>query len=242
MLSIVRRGKIYHARFRVPVDLQKYFGKTEITRSLQTRLYRQAKSLVSLANGEIEGVCVLIRSGVLSDTQIKKMVKNLIDSRVSWFDRGRNREIVVEDPEDGDLQYDIDWYHDHLDGLTDTDYDETLKDREKFIADSRKMLARNRAKDHAGIAVQAQMMLRHIGVSIDKESPEYLKLCNEILKGIITAETVITEHMRGNYETPYDVELRNQKKSHTLQETITAFIDETSTGKRIVDPKIWTIV
>jgi hypothetical protein len=74
MLSIVKRSSVYYFRARIPSDVRKHFPFAEITRSLHTRLYRQAKSLARGKLGELEKVFMKIRSGLLTNDEIIKLV------------------------------------------------------------------------------------------------------------------------------------------------------------------------
>jgi len=86
MLSIVKRNAVYYFRIRVPVDMRKHFPSAEIVRSLHTGLYKQAKSLARGKLGELERVFMTIRSGVLTDDEITKLVEKYKREKLSKYE------------------------------------------------------------------------------------------------------------------------------------------------------------
>jgi integrase len=75
-------------------------------------------------------------------------------------------------------------------------------------------------KKYPFISDIADAYLERHNIKIDTSSVEYTKLCNEILKTNIRLDSIITEHLAGNYETEYDKEIRSRRKSKTFRELI----------------------
>ena len=74
MSALLKRNDVYYFRLRIPKDIRKFFPRPEIVKSTHTKKYTQAKGLVRGLLGKIEGLFMVIRSGVLTDVEINRIV------------------------------------------------------------------------------------------------------------------------------------------------------------------------
>ena len=59
MHHLERRKNVYYFRIWVPKDLQGYFGRREIRKSLRVRSAAEARHLVTIASGRFERIALL---------------------------------------------------------------------------------------------------------------------------------------------------------------------------------------
>jgi Domain of unknown function (DUF6538) len=70
----------YYFRSRVPSDLQGFFQCRMIKKALRTTDFKTATSSVKLLSNELYRVIKVIRSGILTDEQIKQLVREFFDN------------------------------------------------------------------------------------------------------------------------------------------------------------------
>lgn len=227
ILFLTKRNRTYYLRVRVPLDMVRHFGRGEIVKSLRTNSYKQATGLATRMLGKLQEAYTMARSGVLTDEQIAKIVDNIVQRNVSSFDVGRVRGTVYEGSDDWsrELQSELEQYHTTLDATVQTDsgYQSVLDARSARIARNRQLLGRNMAASDPAISSEARYHLQQMNVPADASGADYHKLCNEIAKAVILADSVVLEHLRGNFDTPYDIDQRSKPKSNRLSEVIEAF-------------------
>jgi len=213
LLSIVKRNSVYYFRLRVPADMRKHFPCNEIRCSLHTQLYRQAKSLARGKLGELERVFMTIRSGVLTDDEITKLVdkykrENLAKSD-EWID-------TVQANGSGDIKDArlllSEIYSDKMDELT------------NVLLNERGMETLTVHTAHSLLNEQGQD-----GVNIASYSPEFKSLCRAVaLANKEIYDTVIQRNDTGDSD--YDRQERSKPKSKTLKELIEEFHAEKERG------------
>lgn len=233
MLSIVKRSSIYYFRIRIPSDVRKHFPAAEIMKSLHTRLYRQAKVLARSKLGELEKVFMAIRSGVLTDEVIKKVVTKYLDTCVANFDRGRLTDFSSFDHDANGGYETFEGWHKYLSETfmsSDKMYDEWLRIQQALIDARKKHLGRGKATEEPDITYLAEDIIAQLKLDVPKDSQEFRTLCTELLKASIKADSISLEHLKGNFETDYDVELKQRKNSKTLKELIELYQKEKAEG------------
>ncbi|WP_085812555.1 DUF6538 domain-containing protein [Geoanaerobacter pelophilus] len=219
MFYLTKINKTYQFRLRIPSDLLPHFQQREIRRTLRTTRYREAKTLLHKFTAETERIFTLIRSNTLPDDVLQKIIDTYLNASITLFERQRNREPIVADPrrqrrvQDGD---------DLLSQVIESDegfdlYQEMI---DNDIAKSKRFLGRRKGQEVPQVVRAADMFIKKFNLNLGNDSPEYAKLCNELLKAKIKADTVNNEHLNGNYDTDYDVERRNRKQSKSLKELI----------------------
>jgi len=209
-------GNTYYFRLRIPKDVQTYFPTKELRRSLGTSKYKLAKSRVHQFSSNAERIFTMIRSGALSDDQIQRIVKQYLDASIFLHERQRNAEAIFEDKT---LQQKVNADNKFINDIIESDegFDLYTEMLQHDISTKQRQLGRKKAHELPEITRLADMFVRRHCLNVVPGSIEYVKLCNEILRANIQAENIKLEHLNGNYETPYDIEVRNRKKVHTLK-------------------------
>lgn len=180
---IMRRRESYFFRLRVPLDLRKHFyGKKEIRRTLNTKRYDVAKSSVRKCLYQTERLFMLLRSDMLNEEQIRKLVSGHLKQTLQ-----ESEDVRAEAPP-----------------LSPEDREEQLYLHEVFLDEAAQDLAEGR---HLKIANVADIVLSGAKLleDVPKDSPEYAKLCRELLKGIVeVALPTEIERLKGNYRNEFD--------------------------------------
>lgn len=88
---LVRRGKTYYSRLWVPVDLRELFGCRELVRSLHTTDRRTAKATAKVVEGEIETLFQVVRSGMLTGSQINSMIERHRERKLEGLSAARRQ-------------------------------------------------------------------------------------------------------------------------------------------------------
>src|SRR5665648_315982 len=77
---LLKRDGRYYFRIRVPLDLRRWFGpRGEIKISLKTNSYNDAKNLARVWIYRGERLFTQLRSAMLTDDQIKRLVADYLD-------------------------------------------------------------------------------------------------------------------------------------------------------------------
>lgn len=225
MFYLTRINKTYHFRLRIPHDLLPYFHQKEIRRTLGTTRYREAKSLLHHFTAETERLFTVIRSKTLTDDLLQQIIDNYLRITVTVFDRQRSQQPVFPDTHS---QQRLEWENQIISDCieTDTGFDMYVEMLDYSIAQRRKALGRMKGHELPEITRAAKVFIEHHGLSTQEGTTEYNRLCNELLKAKIKAESVKVEHLQGNYDTEYDIELRSRKASRTLKELIDLYETE----------------
>ena len=213
-MYITRRNDQYYLRVRIPSDVQKHFPCSEIKRSLHTDRYSHAKRLAAGYRGKLEEVFTLIRSG-LTDEMIARVVRQYLDASIGLHDKGINQEGTTPENEE--------WHNTFkrvVLSADDTIFDMYQKAMSIVVQDNKRQLGKGRASD-SYIEPFAQMFCEKLGLDETVvDTPEYKRLCKELFQADIKADSVILEHLQGNYETDYDKELRSRPVSALLSEVL----------------------
>lgn len=207
---------------RVPIDLRIHFMRSEIKRSLGTKCYCSAKSLVKKFIAESERVFTMIRSGALTDKMIQKIVSEYIELWISTFDKKRDNEIISSDPKE---QRRIEQENKLFNALIakDEGYESMLSTYDEGIKKDRVKLGRRKGHEDERIMECVDVALYNHDLKIAKDSTEYKSLCNKLLQGRIEAGIVIKEHLAGNYNTDYDIEIKTRQQYPSLKELISLY-------------------
>lgn len=89
MIHLHRRNRIYYLRLRLPKDLQKFFNKKEIKKSLRTCSLTAAKGICKILSGQMEQAFALMRSGMLTDSQTHQLAKRYLKESLDLSDEYR---------------------------------------------------------------------------------------------------------------------------------------------------------
>ena len=224
-LSKIRQT--YYFRLRIPQELVLYFGCREVKKSLHTKSYRYAKSLLVNYLSESERVFTMIRSGTLTDEMIKRLAFEYLDYSYTRHEKKVSGELERENPEEEDRYRERrEKYFKKIDTPEDEEkYVEYLQGKSKRLQNKY-----NKRLGHTDKFIQYYVgkYLEKHNLEVDKNSPEYVKICNEFLLSDKRFIETIREHLLGNYETSYDIEKRNKTNNLTLQELIDLYEKERS--------------
>ncbi|MBJ6752702.1 tyrosine-type recombinase/integrase [Geomonas anaerohicana] len=76
------RGKTWHYRRRVPVELREYFdGLHEFTKSCKSTKQGEARTIRAYYDSEIERICLALRINILTPDEARKKVDDLLNTR-----------------------------------------------------------------------------------------------------------------------------------------------------------------
>ena len=167
----------------------------------------------------------MIRSKTLTDDLLQQIIDHYLRLTVTVFDRQRSRQPIFPGM---DIQQRLDWEDQIISDCieTDTGFDMYVETQEYSIEKHRKALGRMKGHELPEITRAADFYIKHHGLPTQEGTTEYTHLCNEMLKAKIKAESVKVEHLKGNYDTDYDVEMKSRKASLTLKEMITLYETE----------------
>lgn len=171
----------YYFRRRIPEDLSDYFLFREIKKNFKPSFKSYAKISVILIAVETERVFTLIRSRMLTDSQIKGLIKQFIDETLKNCEN--NRACGYGLPED-------------MDAL-----DDAIAVYEAQLSEFREALSFNQTKPVEYLVTH--LIERH-SLAVEKQSEDYVKLSREVLKSVIEVMQIEKERLKGNYENPYD--------------------------------------
>jgi hypothetical protein len=103
MNYLVKRNGIYYFRTWIPEDLKLYIRRREICKSLRTKSYQLATSYAKALIYNLETVFMQIRSGMLTDDQIQKVIKDHLTRTLKGFEAVRNMGVLTYAPKGGKL-------------------------------------------------------------------------------------------------------------------------------------------
>ena len=90
MAYLLKRNDVYYLRVKIPSDLSRWFpDKREIRKSLRTKDRRQAKVCFSGHLGRTERTFALMRAGIMTDSEIKKLAADYLRETLERSDRER---------------------------------------------------------------------------------------------------------------------------------------------------------
>jgi integrase len=196
-----RIGLTYYFRVRIPADLLAYFPLKEIRKSLKTKHKAHAKSLAKKLSFKTDRVFSLIRSAMLTDSEIRKLVDDHIHKTLADCEEMRaTGSSVPKNPDD-------------LEDLIDT--------HALLLSDMGEDLMFNNLK---AVEHTASWLIEDNSLPIEKGSDDYKKFCRELLKAATEIQIIEIERMKGNYNNDYD------KGRRSLSPTVTASDATTQTG------------
>ncbi len=220
---ICKIGSRYYYRVRIPKDLLRFFPVCELKKSLKTTSRKSAKALVKVYGFHVERLFTLVRSGMLTGEQVKKLISEYLhDSLKADEDFRITHETPSGVPQVEKLQ---------------RAYQAVIAERKAELA----------ANDLKAIEPQADTLLHNSGIELDKGSAEYKKLCRELLKAEIAYFTVGLERYKGNYQNEYDTRFNSlfpeqapvnssglpAETGKTLTEAITLYMAEKQLGNKL---------
>lgn len=199
--------------------MKEFFKCRELKRSLRTESYAQAKSLVKNYIAESERIFTMIRSGVLTEEMIQKIVSHYKNMWITRYDKWRDNEIIFSDPAEQNRSEKENRLFNAI-IRKDEEYESMLSLYDQDIKEDRTKLGRRKGHEDQNIVECIDVVLEKLELQVDKDSNEYKTLCNKLLQARIEAGTVIREHLAGNYDTDYDIQQKSKKNVLTFKQLI----------------------
>ncbi|RLB64074.1 MAG: hypothetical protein DRG80_00005, partial [Deltaproteobacteria bacterium] len=91
---LIKRGRTYYFRLRIPNDLLNYFPVSEVRKSLKTSNLPAAKILYSTWEDKFQKSFALLRSGFTTDEQVEGILGELLPS--STVSRSKSNQSLSE--------------------------------------------------------------------------------------------------------------------------------------------------
>jgi len=187
MTYLVKRDHVYYLRFRIPNDLLKVFGGTRtILRSLRTSREKQAQQRFGILSERTEKVVSILRSGMLSDEEAKRMVALYIAEGLKQFSEWRFEE--TPEPE--------------LKAWSDL----SVRTMERLQDALQQDLIASQYTRFDGI-LKSFLSDNHLNVA--KDTPEYRRLARRLLMGFADFLRIEIERHKGNFSNEFDSVLKN---------------------------------
>lgn len=184
---LVRNKHSYCFRVRIPVDLQPWFGKTELRYSLKTGYLGQAKSRARLLAGIYQDCKSRIRQvesmTALTDDLIRRIVTTIARSMLNVFDEIRlnswtdNQQVKAHNLNMWDSFHEL-FDRVSMTGLQSMDYSFGEKVADQF--------------------------LQYNEIEVDKDTRQFKKLCLDILVGIQKVNKIAGQWKECDFSTDVD--------------------------------------
>ena len=100
---LIKRNDTYYFRLRIPHDIEPYFSRKEIWKSLNTKSYSSAKTSISKLLYHTERLFLHVRSGMYTESEIKQLVKDYPNLYLSRSESLRSSGIVRYESEEQKL-------------------------------------------------------------------------------------------------------------------------------------------
>lgn len=227
---------VWYYRQGIPRDLIKYFTRSEIKKSLRTRVYSSAKTLVKPLLHKTERVFTLLRSGMLDDNQRKQIIAEYINDMLGEMEKHRNKNSTLmeffESKFHGEGRFNV---NEHnllmLEKLFDNKSYENIKEVisyfKNIISSIDNSLITNNIDDWTRHKVKRLVNDNSLQIELPSElyfnpnEPDYnktppsdfLTLCREMLKADKKIYSIEIERLKGNYDNEYDRFLASQFES-----------------------------
>ena len=190
MISLFKRGCFYYVRTWVPDDLKCYIEKREIWTSLRTTSHNQAKSLSKTVQYKIETIFTQIRSGMLTEAQIKLIIKEHLTNTLKGSESIRSKGVLTALPKGTETIPPL------------SEWRDTAKSTFQQVIDKTNNELFN--NDFSAVKAYVNLALERNGIAYAEGSPEYMKLCREYLKAEIAISKIELERLDGNYDNDFD--------------------------------------
>ena len=227
-VHLYRKNETYYFRCRFPADLKQWFDRDELKRSLRTKSLTAARRMVKLLSGRTEELFFMMRSGMLTNSQIKQLVDDYIKFALNKSDTDR-------------LEHGV---------QTETiETDEGPVEMSQRVQISETDTIRSELVDNAFdyVAKRLDEFLSETQINIDKDSTQYLQVCRDIaLAHVNVIHQIDCQRDMGDFSDPYyltgsnnlqtqqpvtpteatQVQPQTTKPKHLLAAVITRFIED----------------
>jgi len=184
--NLYQVGSVWYFRLWIPQDLKPYFNRQEIKRTLRTKSLTIAKQLLKLYSAKTEKVFTMIRTGMLTNTQIKELIEDYITYRLEKNDERRQEygvETCTVQTDSGPVE------------VGTREYDAVEFDYIRSELES---------EQYGLISKMLDEFLVDVSVQVDKESPQYKQLCRDIaLAHLEKVHHIDCRRDENDYSDPY---------------------------------------
>lgn len=234
MFYLLKRGKIYHVRLWVPLDIRCILGRRELKKSLKTSNKREAKIAAKVLSARAEKFYLRARAGVMTDRELEVLAGELISEFTGRIDEHRKaRKKPMEFMLDGfppglDPSYDL-----HTVSET-FRYVKSLDDVNKLVGMYSARVERLEEEQQTGNYSDftrrlARRIINEKGLDVrlpspkwfDENEPEWFdepptefgRVCDTVVSALIAMYSVEEERVRNKRDTPLQREVLAKAES-----------------------------
>jgi len=204
------KHNVFKIRFRVSNDLQSFFNRKEINKSLETKNYQEAINRANNIISKYKQLLQLRENIMITDEQLQKLVDKYIIETLEQdkLDRATTGYgTVFVNPSDT---------HDVIN-------QNAIDTISGYISDYKRALA---TSDFSIVETQAIQLLETIGGSLNKEEPQHMLFLQTLVRANIDIFMEALNRYKGKYSPQYDIKtsLTKTKKSQSQDITINSAI------------------
>jgi len=203
----------FYFRARVPKDLHTILNCREIKRAIKTKYLKSAIKIVEVLTYEVDRAFSLIRSSIMTDEQIRKFLKEFVDTSLNKLENER-----IDNP------------------LNPQEHKKQIDSYNSIVHHFENRLGTINTRNSE---VLLNELLKNKDMKVDKQSSDYRKLRVEFAKAELEVNKIYRERLKGNYNNDYDKFLSNllpqnstsHKANKLLSEVIAEYIKEKTIQK-----------
>ncbi len=216
---LTRRNGYYYFRAAVPRDLLSVVERREIKKALKTRRLQHARTLAKVWGFRVEKLFFLLRCGMLTDEQIRDTIEEFKRNKLKELDDDRLMGRGVPKKPGG--------YFHHGDPEGVNEIDTLIDNYDDFMGELREDLAHSNFRPYE---TGVDDILSGKGVTLDKSSLEYKKMCRGFMGAWLTIFEREKERARGVYDdktatSPQGLRM-TEGRTKTLGEVIRLYLNE----------------
>lgn len=186
-VHLLQRNGTFYFRVRIPADLKHHFQRNELKKSLRTKSLTSARRMVKLWGGRTEHIFTLMRSGMLTNTQIKQLVEDYIAFALEQNDAER-----------------LEAGTDHTEVVENDDRLIRVSSRALFNPEQEQVVEDLENNSYGYVSKRLDEFLSEVNLEVDKESIQYKQLCRDIaLAHIQKIHDIDCQRDMGDYSDPY---------------------------------------
>jgi integrase len=246
---LLKIGSNYYFRCRIPKDLFRHFKTKEIKKSLKTNSYKTAKLAVKAYIYNLEHLFTIIRTGMLDDKQLKQILNTYKDDLLIGMERFRDAgdtafEIWFQQAYNHNPIKWLDFNSDfnlikHIFGDSDKAPDPKAAMDYYLKLIELNSISMGNFNYNSYTRQTAKKLVIDEGLDIELPPPEWFnenencwfdrapadfnKICRRVLQTQNECFAIEIERLKGNYENPYDVAIRERRPPCLLSELVEEF-------------------
>lgn len=190
---LVSRNGHFYFRAWIPIDIRIHFNRKEIWKSLKTTYLKHAKTLAKDLAARADKLFMVIRTGILTDDQIKTLVRQFVNNELQRYEDRKNgvglsTEVLAQIEE--------------VESVATPELLVLLGEGNKpnSYEELKTKLQCKLSYNLLGVVKEeVANIISSEGLQIGIPSPEYYNLCREILKGKIAVAGILAKRSEGDY-------------------------------------------